>query len=100
MILRYVHFMLRGVERCTQYYTQGLILPGQKVEISITAYVDDALASQLNVGQTRLEDTLVLHTALGRDHFVAVSGEYGTRLNASDIVAEPLTVSRTHLLCV
>ena len=62
---------------------QGLVLPGQKVEVTITAYVDDTLASQLNIGQVHLEDTLVLHTALGRDHFVAVSGDYGTTKSSS-----------------
>ncbi|CDO76134.1 hypothetical protein BN946_scf184332.g4 [Trametes cinnabarina] len=54
----------------------GLVLPGEKAEISLTAYVDDAIASQLNVSSTRLEETLVLHTALGRDHFVAVTSDY------------------------
>ena len=47
------------------------------MQIGLTAHVDEALASQLNLGQTRLEDTLVLHTAHGRDHFVAISGGYG-----------------------
>lgn len=56
---------------------QGLVLPGEKVDVTITAHVDDTLASQLNVGQVHLEDTLVLHTAFGRDHFVAVSVDYG-----------------------
>ncbi|KAI0752588.1 DNase I-like protein [Daedaleopsis nitida] len=63
----------------------GLVLPGQKVEVAITAYVDDTLAAKLNVGQVRLEDTLVLHTALGRDHFVAVSGDFGRTCFASSI---------------
>ncbi|KAH9925009.1 DNase I-like protein [Epithele typhae] len=54
----------------------GLVLPGETVQITLTADVDAALASQLNVGQTRLEDTLVLHTAHGREHFIAISGDY------------------------
>ncbi|TFK84297.1 DNase I-like protein [Polyporus arcularius HHB13444] len=54
----------------------GLVLPGEKVDVTLTTQVDEALASRLNVGQAHLEETLVLHTALGRDHFVAVSAEY------------------------
>ena len=53
------------------------MLPGQTVEAVLTAHIDNDLASQLNLGHTRLEDTLVLHTAHGRDHFIAISGEYG-----------------------
>ena len=45
--------------------------------MTLTAHIDDVLASQLNLGHTRLEDTLVLHIAHGRDHFIAISGEYG-----------------------
>ncbi|KAI0819892.1 DNase I-like protein [Trametes gibbosa] len=54
----------------------GLVRPGEKAEISLTVYISDATASRLNVGSTRLEETLVIHTALGRDHFVAIGGEY------------------------
>ncbi|RPD60669.1 DNase I-like protein [Lentinus tigrinus ALCF2SS1-7] len=54
----------------------GLVLPGEKVDVTLTAQVDEELASKLNLGQAHLEDTLVLHTALGRDHFVAVSADY------------------------
>ena len=45
--------------------------------MTLTAHIDDVLASQLNLGHTRLEDTLVLHIAHGRDHFIAVSGDFG-----------------------
>ncbi|TBU57913.1 DNase I-like protein [Dichomitus squalens] len=63
----------------------GLVLPGKKTEIILTAYVDDAAAAQLNLGNARLEDTLVLHTALGRDYFVAVSGDYDRTCFATSI---------------
>ena len=52
-------------------------MPGEKTELTLSVLVDDSIASQLNVGITHLEETLVLHTALGRDHFVAVTGDYG-----------------------
>jgi phosphatidylinositol-bisphosphatase len=46
--------------------------------ITLTAQVDNAAASRLNVGPAALECTLILHTVMGKDHFVAVSGEYST----------------------
>ncbi|PIL28841.1 hypothetical protein GSI_08887 [Ganoderma sinense ZZ0214-1] len=63
----------------------GLVLPGKTVEIAISAHIDGATASQLNLGNTHLEDTLVLHTALGREHFIAVSGDYDRTCFATSI---------------
>ncbi|KAM5546090.1 hypothetical protein V8D89_000216 [Ganoderma adspersum] len=63
----------------------GLVLPGETAEIAISAHIDGATASQLNLGNTHLEDTLVLHTALGRDHFIAVSGDYDRTCFATSI---------------
>ncbi|KAI9060023.1 DNase I-like protein [Trametes sanguinea] len=65
--------------------TTGLVLPGEKAEISLTAYVGDALASHLNTGFPRLDETLVLHTALGRDHFVQATGAYKRTCFATSI---------------
>ncbi|KAI1792704.1 DNase I-like protein [Ganoderma leucocontextum] len=63
----------------------GLVLPGETAEITISAHVDDGTASQLNLGNTHLEDTLVLHTVLGRDHFIAVSGDYDCTCFATNL---------------
>ncbi|KAI0366527.1 DNase I-like protein [Pilatotrama ljubarskyi] len=63
----------------------GLVLPGETAQITLTIYIDNAIASRLNTGQTRLEETLVLHTALGRDHFVALTGEYERTCFATSI---------------
>lgn len=38
---------------------------------------DTALTSKLNLSQTKLHNTLILHTALGKDHFVTISALYG-----------------------
>lgn len=59
------------------------MLPGEKAQVSLTVFIDDDVAAQMNMGSTRLEETLVIHTALGRDHFVAIGGEYGTTNSAS-----------------
>lgn len=53
-------------------------MPGEAVTITITASVNNNSAAELNLGPKTLEYNLVLHTVLGKDHFVAVSGEYGT----------------------
>lgn len=80
------------------YATQGLVLPGETVEIAISAHVNGTTASQLNLGGTHLEDTLVLHTALGRDHFIAVSGDYGIFVATSSLASSLIRGFRTHLL--
>lgn len=41
--------------------------------------VGDRVASQLNLQETDLEATLILHTALGKDHFLTVIASYGLR---------------------
>ena len=46
------------------------------MEISLVAYVDNAIASILNLRPKDLSGTLILHTILGKDHFISVSGEY------------------------
>ncbi|KIJ64696.1 hypothetical protein HYDPIDRAFT_39912 [Hydnomerulius pinastri MD-312] len=54
----------------------GLLRPGESTTIAVLAYVDNESAEKLNLNPTRLEYTLILHTALGKDHFIAVSGDY------------------------
>lgn len=56
---------------------QGLLLPNEIVTITLTVYVDDLSASTLNSGTRTLEWTLIVHTILGKDLFVAITGEYG-----------------------
>lgn len=51
--------------------------PGSHEDLTFSVSVDSRVAGQLNVGDPRLEATLVLHTALGKDNFVVVTGEYG-----------------------
>lgn len=46
--------------------------------IILSAYIKDDSAAKLNVGSSTLECTLILHTALGKDDFIAVSGNYRT----------------------
>ncbi|OCH94661.1 DNase I-like protein [Obba rivulosa] len=66
-------------------HAAGLILPGEATSVTISAFVDNTTAAQLNVGPSRLEDTLILHTALGKDHFILVTGEYQRTCFATDL---------------
>ena len=55
---------------------QGLLLPNEVAEITLTAFVDNAVASLLNRRPRDLSGTLILHTVMGKDHFILISGEY------------------------
>jgi len=45
--------------------------------VTVEVYVDQKVACLLNAERTgRLDDTLILHTSLGKDHFISVSGSY------------------------
>jgi hypothetical protein len=55
---------------------QGVLLSNETVQITVRAYIDNAMASILNQGPKDLSATLILHTVLGKDHFISVSGEY------------------------
>ncbi|KAF8888850.1 Endonuclease/exonuclease/phosphatase [Infundibulicybe gibba] len=54
----------------------GIILPGEAGVVDITAFVDNHAASRLNVSGRELDVTLILHTMLGKDHFISVTGKY------------------------
>jgi phosphatidylinositol-bisphosphatase len=43
----------------------------------LTAHVDKASISRLNLGPKNLNGTLILHTLMGKDHFISVTGTYG-----------------------
>jgi len=55
---------------------QALMLPGENAYITLTAHVDNESASELNLRTRNLEATLILHTMMGKDHFITVTGEY------------------------
>ncbi|KAJ3907686.1 DNase I-like protein [Lentinula edodes] len=57
-------------------HTTGLLLPNERIEIVLTAFVDNAIASRLNLGPRDLNCTLIIHTLMGKDHFVAVTAKY------------------------
>ncbi|KAJ7143655.1 DNase I-like protein [Mycena filopes] len=57
----------------------ALLLPDELVYITLTASVDNDSAARLNIAavdHTALDCTLILHTVMGKDHFIAVTGQY------------------------
>ncbi|KAF5390606.1 hypothetical protein D9757_002587 [Collybiopsis confluens] len=54
----------------------GLLLPDEVVEITLTAFVNNATASRLNLGSCNLNHTLILHTLMAKDHFISVTAKY------------------------
>ncbi|KAF9255983.1 DNase I-like protein [Marasmius fiardii PR-910] len=54
----------------------GLLLPNEVAEIILSVFVDDRTASKLNLGPKNLDCTLIMHTLLGKDHFITISGQY------------------------
>lgn len=54
----------------------GMLVPGQTIEIAFIINVDRATAPELNSGQDKLDDILVLHLENGKDYFILISGNY------------------------
>ncbi|KAF8624682.1 hypothetical protein AX17_007013 [Amanita inopinata Kibby_2008] len=54
----------------------GMVLPDEIAEITFTIYVDDTTAPKLNMTDKDLKGTVILHSLLGKDHFITLSGEY------------------------
>ncbi|KAJ7620458.1 DNase I-like protein [Roridomyces roridus] len=54
----------------------ALLLPDEVVQITLTASIDLDTAARLNIDHKALDCTLILHTVMGKDHFIAVTAEY------------------------
>ncbi|KAJ3485089.1 hypothetical protein NLI96_g5200 [Meripilus lineatus] len=73
----------------------GLVLPGESLSVTLSILVDNAVATRLNAGSGRMEDTLILHTSLGKDYFISVSGQYQRTCFATPL--ERLVRHREHV---
>ncbi|KAH9931574.1 DNase I-like protein [Fomitopsis serialis] len=54
----------------------GLLLPGESTVVHISTRIQKALATKLNISRPELTHTLILHTAMGKDHFITVVAKY------------------------
>lgn len=73
----------------------GMIPPKEKIEIRITAHVDEAVAHGLTSGEETLDDTMILRIENGRDYFLVISGQYdnscfGNSLEQLVVSSEPV----------
>jgi phosphatidylinositol-bisphosphatase len=81
---------------------QGILLPDEVIAITLSAHVNNNIAAVLNMKPKDLSATLILHTMMGKDHFISVSAEYrkpalatrhiqSTELSAQSIPALPIS---------
>ncbi|CAI5719072.1 unnamed protein product [Hyaloperonospora brassicae] len=63
----------------------GMIPPREKMEICITALVNEDVAHGLTSGVESLDDTMILRVENGRDYFLVVSGQYANSCFGSSI---------------
>ncbi|ETW77518.1 hypothetical protein HETIRDRAFT_105366 [Heterobasidion irregulare TC 32-1] len=54
----------------------GFLLPSEQIEITFTVHVTRTTAFQLNIRAEHLQSISILHTLLGKDHFVSLHGQY------------------------
>ncbi|VDB96528.1 unnamed protein product [Peniophora sp. CBMAI 1063] len=54
----------------------AFILPGESCMVTFTIHVHKDNAHVLNLKQERFTSTIIMHTLLGKDHFVALWGDY------------------------
>ena len=71
-----VSFFLHSIETNHDRGMQGVLLPNETIQITVRIYINNAMAFILNQGPRDLSATLILHTILGKDHFISISGEY------------------------
>ncbi|GAB1524417.1 hypothetical protein RhiTH_007571 [Rhizoctonia solani] len=54
----------------------GVLLPGDSVAITITTSITNGIAAELNAGNKKLEDIVILRTIRGKDTFLPINGTW------------------------
>ncbi|XP_063954491.1 inositol polyphosphate 5-phosphatase OCRL-like isoform X2 [Lytechinus pictus] len=52
------------------------MLPGDMIEVKLTAFIDKNTAAAFNAGKDTVEDILILHLENGKDYYITVTGSY------------------------
>ncbi|CAE6440019.1 unnamed protein product [Rhizoctonia solani] len=60
----------------TVHPTSGVLLPGDSVAITITTNITNGIATELNTGNKKLEDIVILRTIRGKDTFLPINGTW------------------------
>ncbi|XP_063810399.1 type II inositol 1,4,5-trisphosphate 5-phosphatase isoform X2 [Pseudophryne corroboree] len=56
--------------------SKGFLTPGSETQVELEMFVNNETVTQLNSGEERLEDILILHLDRGKDFFLSVTGNY------------------------
>jgi phosphatidylinositol-bisphosphatase len=67
--------------------TTGFLLPGEEMNVQFTILIYPAIAAPLNLKVQKLSTLLIIHTILGQDLFLSVSGEYEPTCFGTDLSA-------------
>ncbi|KAF8728361.1 phosphatidylinositol dephosphorylation, partial [Rhizoctonia solani] len=60
----------------TIHPTSGVLLPGDSVAITITTSITNGIAAELNAGNKKLEDIVILRAIRGKDTFLPINGTW------------------------
>ncbi|KAH7335893.1 Endonuclease/exonuclease/phosphatase [Rhizoctonia solani] len=60
----------------TVHPTSGVLLPGDSVSIIVTTNISNGLANELNAGNKKLEDIVIVRTIRGKDTFLPINGAW------------------------
>ncbi|CAE6487934.1 unnamed protein product [Rhizoctonia solani] len=60
----------------TVHPTSGVLLPGDSVSIIVTTNISNGLANELNAGEKKLEDIMIVRTIRGKDTFLPINGTW------------------------
>eukprot|EP00057_Strongylocentrotus_purpuratus_P016572 XP_011671046.1 PREDICTED: inositol polyphosphate 5-phosphatase OCRL-1 [Strongylocentrotus purpuratus] len=52
------------------------MMPGDMIEVKMTAFIDKNTAAAFNAGTDTVEDILILHLENGKDYYITVTGSY------------------------
>ncbi|XP_051576578.1 type II inositol 1,4,5-trisphosphate 5-phosphatase-like isoform X3 [Myxocyprinus asiaticus] len=74
---------------------KGFLAQGASVDIDLELFVNCSTAPELNSGQQKLEDILVLHLERGKDYFISIIASYlpscfGSSLGTLCLLREPI----------
>ncbi|ELU39553.1 endonuclease/Exonuclease/phosphatase family domain-containing protein [Rhizoctonia solani AG-1 IA] len=78
----------------TIHPTSGVLLPGDSVAITITTSITNGIAAELNAGNKKLEDIVILRTIRGKDTFLPINGTWSESAARTCLAYSPTALVR------
>ena len=73
--------------------------PNEHADIVLSVHISDEIAATFNQKDVPIDALLILHTSLGKDHFISVCGQWGTLVTIPSCpFSDPDVSTRTDLL--